>query len=121
MTSQQTVVNVTNLLESAPPKFAIALAKPWHYRRNGRYYLRLRTLGRPFGTFTVSLRTSDRATAMEISHNIQRALAYFHLDKPEATWEELKARLLAITEECLAITHGNEGSDLTHSEIYREM
>lgn len=121
MTSQQTVVNVTNLLESAPPKFAIALAKPWHYRRNGRYYLRLRTLGRPFGTFTVSLRTADRATAMEISHNIQRALAYFHLDKPEATWEELKARLLAITEECLAITHGNEGSDLTHSEIYREM
>ena len=58
---------------------------------------------------------------MEISSNIQRALAYFHLDKPEATWEELKERLTAIVEECLAITHGNLGSDFAHNEFYQEM
>lgn len=121
MTAVQTAQIVTNLLESAPPKLTTPLAKPWHYRRNGRYYLRLRTLARPFGIFTVSLRTADRAKAMEISSNIQRALAYFHLDKPEATWEELRERLTAIAEECLAITHGHSGQDLAQSEFYQEM
>ena len=121
MTSQSNAETVRNLLESTPPKLTTQLAKPWHYRRNGRYYLRIRTQGRPFGTFTVSLRTSDRSTAMEISTNIQRALAYFHLDKPEATWEELKVRLLAIADESLAIAHGNLGSDFAHSEFYQEM
>lgn len=121
MTSQSNAETVRNLLESAPPKLATPLAKPWHYRRNGRYYLRFRTQGRPFLTFTVSLRTSDRSTAMEISTNIQRALAYFHLDKPEATWEELKVRLMVIADESLAIAHGNLGSDYAHSEFYQEM
>lgn len=121
MTSQCSAQSVTNLLESVPPKLATPLAKPWHYRRNGRYYLRLRTIGRPFGTFTVSLRTADRAKAMEISSNIQRALAYFHLDKPDATWEDLRERLIVIAEECRALAHGNVGFDLAHSEIYREM
>lgn len=121
MTAVQTAQIVTNLLESAPPKLTTPLAKPWHYRRNGRYYLRLRTLARPFGVFTVSLRTADRAKAMEISSNIQRALAYFHLDKPEATWEELRERLTAIVEECLAITHGHPGLDYAQSEFYQEM
>lgn len=121
MTAVQTAQIVTNLLESAPPKLTTPLAKPWHYRRNGRYYLRLRTLARPFGVFTVSLRTADRAKAMEISSNIQRALAYFHLDKPEATWEELRERLTVIVEECMAITHGHPGLDYAQSEFYQEM
>jgi integrase len=121
MTAVQTAQIVTNLLENAPPKLSTPLAKPWHYRRNGRYYLRLRTLARPFGVFTVSLRTADRAKAMEVSSNIQRALAYFHLDKPEATWEELRERLIVIVEECMAIAHGHSGLDLAHSEFYQEM
>ncbi|ERH50882.1 hypothetical protein O203_10800 [Ectopseudomonas chengduensis] len=58
---------------------------------------------------------------MEISSNIQRALAYFHLDKPEATWEELRERLTAIAEECLAITHGHPGQDFAQSEFYQEI
>ncbi|MBU3054957.1 tyrosine-type recombinase/integrase [Pseudomonas indica] len=58
---------------------------------------------------------------MEISSNIQRALAYFHLGNPDATWEELKERLLAIAKECLEIAHGDIGSDLAHSEFYQEM
>lgn len=121
MTNQPHAETVRNLLEHAPPTLATPLAKLWHYRRNGRYYLRVRTLGRPFVTFTASLRTSDRSTAMEISANIQRALAYFHLDKPDATWGELKERLQAITQECLSISHGNRGSDFAHSELYQEM
>lgn len=58
---------------------------------------------------------------MEVSSNIQRALAYFHLDKPEATWEELRERLTAIAEECLAITHGHPGQDFAQSEFYQEI
>lgn len=121
MTSQISAQSVTNLLESDRPKLTTVLAKPWHYRRNGRYYLRIRTQGLPYSSFTVSLRTSDRSKAMEISSNIQRALAYFHLDKPDATWEQLKERLTAITEECLEIAHGSFGSDFAHSEFYQEM
>lgn len=121
MTTQPHAKSVRNLLESAPPKLATLLAKPWYYRRNGRYYIRFRTKERPFGIFTLSLRTTDRTTAMEISNNILRALAFFHLDKPEATWEELRGRLIVIAEECLSIAHGNTGSDLAHSEIYEEM
>lgn len=120
MTINPTAQIVTNLLENAPPKLAVPLAKPWHYRRNGRYYLRLRTKERPYRTFSVSLRTADRATAMEISQKMQRALAYFHLDRPEATWEELRARLIAIAEECLATPFGSAG-DCAQSEAYKEM
>jgi len=121
MSAISTPKNVTNLLESLPPKLATPLAKPWHYRRNGRYYLRLRTVGWPSETFTVSLRTTDRAAAMEISNNIQRALAYFQLNEPEASWDSLKERLHAIAQECLEITHGSLGSDFAHSEFYEEM
>lgn len=120
MTINPTAKIVTNLLENVPPKLAVPLAKPWHYRRNGRYYLRVRTKERPYRTFSVSLRTADRATAMEISQKMQRALAYFHLDRPEATWEELRARLIAIAEECLATPFGSAG-DCAQSEAYKEM
>jgi len=120
MTIIQSAQSVRNLLESAPPKLAVPLSKPWHYRRNGRYYLRLRTRERPYSTFTVSLRTTDRAIAMEDSQKIQGALAYFHLDRPEATWEELRARLIAIAEECLASRYG-VASDFAQSEAYKGM
>lgn len=120
MTITPSAKTVTNLLENVPLKLAVPLAKPWHYRRNGRYYLRLRTRERPYSTFSVSLRTTDRATAMEVSQKIQRALAYFHLDRPEATREELRARLIAIAEECLATACGTP-ADFTQSEAYREM
>ena len=120
MTIQFDAQSVTNLLESAHSKLTIILAKPWHYRRNGRYYLRLRPQRQPSATFTISLRTSNRTTAMEISTNIQRALAYFHLNNPEATWPELKARLLVIAEECLSEAHC-EGTIFASSEAYREM
>lgn len=121
MITAQTAKTVTNLLENTPPRLATPLAMPWHYRRNGRYYLRFRTIRRPFGTLTVSLRTTDRASAMAISSNIQRALAYVQLDKPEATWEELRTRLLAIAHECLELAHGNAALDFAHSDYFEEM
>lgn len=120
MTTQQHAKSVRNLLENAPPKLATQLAKPWHYRRNGRYYLRFRPKGRPFVTFTLSLRTTDRTTAMELSKDILRALAVFHLDKPQATWDELKAQLLVIAEECLSMAHGDD-SLMAYSMIYDEV
>ena len=111
----------TSLLQVAPPKLTTQLAKPWHFRRHGRYYLRFRPRNQTLGVFTISLRTTDRATAMEISSNIQKALAYFHLSNPEATWPELRERLRAIAQECLEAEFGDLGSDYARSEFYYDM
>lgn len=64
----------------------------WHYRRNGIYYLRVRPRGCATRSFAVSLRTTDRPTAMTLSQDILQALAIFHLDRPEADWPILKER-----------------------------
>lgn len=57
---------------------------------------------------------------MELSKNIQRALALFQLDNPEAGWPELKEQLLAIAEELLTMAHGDD-SILALSDAYQEM
>ncbi|MCZ7176062.1 hypothetical protein NK362_24325, partial [Salmonella enterica] len=75
----------TNLLQTA-------LAKPYHYRRSGRYYLRLRPKGTVKGFFTLSLRTTDKAIAMTISQDILTTLKAYQLDNPEASWDELRER-----------------------------
>ena len=90
----------TNLLQTA-------LAKPYHYRRSGRYYLRLRPQGTAKGFYTLSLRTTDKATAMTISKDILTTLKAYHFDKPEATWDELRERLIDIAESCLTMAHGD--------------
>lgn len=90
----------TNLLQTA-------LAKPYHYRRSGRYYLRLRPQGTAKGFFTLSLRTTDKATAMTISKDILTTLKAYHFDNPEATWDELRERLIDIAESCLTMAHGD--------------
>ena len=61
MTTSKHPQSGTNLLQTA-------LAKPYHYRRSGRYYLRLRPQGTAKGFFTLSLRTTDKATAMTIAY-----------------------------------------------------
>ena len=103
----------TNLLQTA-------LAKPYHYRRSGRYYLRLRPQGTAKGFYTLSLRTTDKATAMTISKDILKTLAAFHLDNPEATWDELRERLADIAEECLTMAHGDD-SLVAYEMIYDEL
>lgn len=90
----------TNLLQTA-------LAKPYHYRRSGRYYLRLRLQGTAKGFYTLSLRTTDKATAMTISKEILTTLKAYHFDNPLATWEELRERLIDIAESCLTMAHGD--------------
>ena len=90
----------TNLLQTA-------LAKPYHYRRSGRYYLRLRPQGTVKGFFTLSLRTIDKATAMTISDDILSTLKAYHLDNPEASWDELRERLIDIAEYNLTMAHGD--------------
>lgn len=100
MTIRQRSQTGTNLLQTA-------LAKPYHYRRSGRYYLRLRPQGTAKGFYTLSLRTTDKATAMTISHDILKTLKAYHFDKPEATWDELRERLIDIAESCLTMAHGD--------------
>ena len=100
MTINQHSQTGTNLLQTA-------LAKPYHYRRSGRYYLRLRPQGTAKGFFTLSLRTTDKATAMTISQEILQTLKAFHFDNPEATWDELRERLIDIAESCLTMAHGD--------------
>ncbi|UVJ42427.1 tyrosine-type recombinase/integrase [Pseudomonas sp. LS1212] len=90
----------TNLLQTA-------LAKPYHYRRSGRYYLRLRPQGSTKGFFTLSLRTTDKATAMTISQEILKTLKAYHFDNPEATWDVLRERLIDIAESYLTMAHGD--------------
>ncbi|NWD56505.1 tyrosine-type recombinase/integrase [Pseudomonas veronii] len=100
MTINQLSQTGTNLLQTA-------LAKPYHYRRSGRYYLRLRPQGTATGFFTLSLRTTDKATAMTISKDILTTLKAYHFDNPEATWDELRERLIDIAESCLTMAHGD--------------
>ena len=100
MTTAQHPQSGTNLLQTA-------LAKPYHYRRSGRYYLRLRPQGTAKGFYTLSLRTTDKATAMTISQDILKTLKAYHFDNPEATWEELRERLIDIAESCLTMAHGD--------------
>ncbi|MBX8511928.1 tyrosine-type recombinase/integrase [Pseudomonas cichorii] len=96
------------------------LAKPWHYRRNGRYYLRIRPKGMTKHYFTISLRTADRSIAMDLSKDILRVLAVFHLDNPKATWEEIQPQLLYVAEGCLAAIHGDD-SLAVYEAIYPDV
>lgn len=95
------------------------LAKPWHYRRSGVYYLRVRPLG-SVASCTVSLRTTDRPTAMTTSKQLQAALRVFHLDNPDSTWPELRDHLRSLAEDVLATPTEWELLDvmgLTYSDL----
>lgn len=75
----------------------LELATPWVYRRQGRYTLRIRPLGSK-ATCTLSLKTIHRQTAVTIAKHLLTTLRTFHLDKPEATWDQLRERLKEIAE-----------------------
>lgn len=92
----------------------------WHYRRNGIYYLRVRPRGCSTRSATVSLRTTDRPTAMTLSQDILQALALFHLDQPEASWGDLKARLLEVAHSNLGQAYNDD--DLSaYDMIYEDL
>lgn len=101
----------------------VLLAKPWHYRRSGVYYLRVRPL-RSRGSCTLSLRSTDRPTAMTTSKQLLSTLRAFHLDNPDATWEELRDHLRSIAEDALATPTEWEkldGMGLAYSDIREDL
>lgn len=88
---------VTNSALLLRPK--TRLTKPYHYRRNGIYYLRLRETGSVARTVSVSLKTTDRRRAMDASQRLSCTIQAFHLDHPQASWSELKEHLRAVSAE----------------------
>lgn len=111
---------MTHSSEAPPvrPLLETELARPYHYRRDGVYYLRIRPKGRK-ETATVSLRTRHRPTAMALSKDLLTTLHTFHLGNPESQWPELKAKLLEIAEDSLGTATGIDELDvalLNHSE-----
>lgn len=78
------------------------------YRRGpqGLFSLRVRLLG-SHRSYTLALKTSHRATAMTTSHTMLTALKAFHLDNPEATFEELTEHLRDIALNALGQPQGD--------------
>jgi len=77
------------------------LAKPWHYRRSGVYYLRVRPQGST-ESCTLSLRTNDRSIAMSSSKQLLKILRTFHLENPDSDWGSLRDYLREVAETILA-------------------
>jgi integrase len=72
------------------------LASPYHYRRHGVYYLRLRMTGSVSRMVSVSLKTTDRRRAMDTSAHLIASLQTFHIERPEALWNDLREHLLTL-------------------------
>ena len=73
-----------------PSRPSTRLAKPYHYRRNGIYYIRLRATGSTTEYASVSLKTSNRRNALDASEQLAGSVRTFHLANPEASWGKLK-------------------------------
>lgn len=90
---------VTN--RTLPLRPVCRLASPYHYRRHGIYYLRLRVTGSVSRTVSVSLKTTDRRWAMQASGHLTSSLQAFHLDRPDASWNDLREHLLTLVSSTL--------------------
>lgn len=106
-----TIASSTPPVTSRVPNIALPLrpttrlARPYHYRRNGIYYMRLRETGSVTRTVSVSLKTSDRKAAMDASRRLAETIRAFHLDNPEATWQQLREHLIWVAEGLLSSAH----------------
>lgn len=83
------------------------LAIPYHYKRKGICYLRLRSRGATLDSFNISLRTADDALALRITTDILKRLSEFHFRKPVASWAQLKAEAVEISLRRLSEVHGD--------------
>ncbi|TCP77769.1 site-specific recombinase XerD [Pseudomonas putida] len=109
---------VTN--RTLPLRPTCRLASPYHYRRHGIYYLRLRVTGSVNRTVSVSLKTTDRRWAMQTSGHLTSSLQAFHLDHPDASWNDLREHLLTLVSSTLMST--DDGHPLRHwGEMYRNV
>ena len=96
------------------------LASPYHYRRHGIYYLRLRVTGSVNRSVSVSLKTTDRRWAMQASGSLTASLQSFHLDRPDASWNELREHLLQLVSSTLV--PADDGHPLRHwGDFYRNV
>lgn len=96
------------------------LASPYHYRRHGIYYLRLRVTGSVKRAVSVSLKTTDRRWAMQASGRLTASLQSFHLDRPDASWNELREHLLKLVSSTLV--SADDGHPLRHwGDMYRNV
>lgn len=92
------------------------IAVPYVYRRaSGRYHLRVRLKG-CHTSCTISLKTTNRPAAMTTAKHLLQTLKAFHLDHPEASFEELRDNLRDIAEEALGNPQG-EAYGLVLSEV----
>lgn len=98
---------------------ATPLAQAYHYRRAGVYYLRLRPVG-SLSSHAVSLRTTNRTDAMTTSKDLRHALQGFHLDNPEATWEDIKGAIRAFACEALAMDHSDDPMQ-AYGRVYSDL
>lgn len=61
---------------------------------------------------------------MTISQDILSTLKAYHFDNPEATWEELRERLIEIAESCLTMAHGDSSLvayEMIHDEHHEAL
>ncbi|MFJ2360091.1 tyrosine-type recombinase/integrase [Pseudomonas fluorescens] len=103
---------VTNTVTTLafPSKPTTRLAKPYHYRRNGIYYMRLRATGSTTEAAAVSLQTSNRRDALGASEQLTGLVRAFHLENPDASWSKLKEYFRLVSE--AMFESGREG--VTH-------
>ena len=98
LAAQPAVTNtVTNL--AFPVRPTTRLAKPYYYRRNGIYYMRLRATGSTKNLASVSLKTSNRKAAMDAAEQLSGFVRAFHLDNPDAPWSKLKEHFRVVSVE----------------------
>lgn len=88
---------VTNL--AFPVRPTTRLAKPYHFRRNGIYYMRLRATGSTTEFASVSLKTSNRRDALDASEHLAGCVRAFHLKNPDASWSKLKEHFRVVSVE----------------------
>jgi integrase len=95
--------SVTSITFSLRP--TTRLAKPYHYRRNGIYYMRLRATGSTTEAAAVSLQTSNRRDALDASGQLSGLVRAFHLENPDAPWSKLKEHFRLVSEELFESGH----------------
>lgn len=92
------------------------IALPYVYRRgSGRYHLRVRLKG-SHTSCTLSLKTTNRSNAMTAAKHLLQTLKAFHLDNPDASWDELRGRLVEIAEDALW-SPGEDSMGLVWSDL----
>ena len=86
----QSVITNTGTNLAFPGKPTTRLAKPYHFRRNGIYYMRLRATVNTTDFASVPLKTSNRRDALDASEHLAGFVRGFHLENPDAPWSKLK-------------------------------